>query len=252
MIHRSASGRTGEGGVLTAHGDASGLTLRRSRDRGRRGRPQRRRAARRRGPARGPVREAVDPRRSRPRRQRRGVHAQPRRAPHRGQRVRAHQGLRARRQDARPRRGVAGDAGVGQRQADLGLDPRPLLRRQGRAQEGDQGAARHQLGRARGMGRPSAADVDRPAHQRPGRRRPVRVPRRARVPDRRVVRPLGERQPLGAQDALRGEAHGRLLVLARPGLGRHVARPRRCHHRARRRGAPRARCRAGRHRAGAR
>ena len=59
------------------------------------------------------------------------------------------------------------------------------------------------------MGRPLAARVDAPAHERPGRDRPVRVHLGARVHDRGLVGPLGERQPLRAQDALRGEAHGR-------------------------------------------
>ena len=41
----------------------------------------------------------------------------------------------------------------------------------------------------------------------------------ARVHDRRLVRPLGLRQPLRAQDALLRDAHGRLLVLARARAG---------------------------------
>ena len=50
------------------------------------------------------------------------------------------------------------------------------------------------------------------------------------------------------QDALRGEADGRLLVLARAGLGRPLPGPRRRGHRERRRGADRHRGRAGDHR----
>ena len=89
------------------------------------------------------------------------------------------------------------------------------------------------------LGRPPAARVDAPAHARPGRDRPVGVPLGAGVHDRAVVRPLGLREPLRAQDALLRDAHRGLLVLARAGLGRHVRGPARRGRRARGRGAPR-------------
>ena len=97
--------------------------------------------------------------------------------------------------------------------------------RQERAQEGHQDPARHAAARSSTSGTTAAARVDAPAHQRRGRDRRCwsSSPCSRRSP--RMVGPLGVRQPLHAQDALRGEAHGRLLVLARPGLGRHVARP---------------------------
>ena len=46
----------------------------------------------------------------------------------------------------------------------LGLDPRPLLGRQVRAQEGHQGADGHAVRGARRLGRPAAARVDAPVH----------------------------------------------------------------------------------------
>ena len=97
-------------------------------------------------------------------------------------------------------------------------------------------AGRHALRGARQMGRPAAARVDAPAHERPGRDRPLGVHLGARVHDRRLVRPLRLGQPLLPQDALRREAHGRLLVLAGAGLGRDVRRPARRRRRERRRG----------------
>ncbi len=51
---------------------------------------------------------------------------------------------------------------------------------------------------ARRLGRQAAARVDAPAHERPGRDRPVGVHLGARVHDRRLVRPLGLGQPLRA------------------------------------------------------
>ena len=241
MIRPSASGgRTGEGGVLTAHGDASGRTVRRGRDRGRRGRPQRRLRC-------SPPRASAWP--------------------------------CSRRQSILGGRALAdNDEGFtlnlgGHLIEDSGSGLTKVFEHVGKTlvhgevsrempvwdndkqtwgsirdlYSGDKGELKKVIkalldtswDELEEWDDRTAAGVDRPAHQRPGRRRPLRVPRRARVPDGRVVRPFGERQPLGAQDALRGEAHGRLLVLARPGLGRHVARPRRRHHRARRRGAPR-------------
>ncbi len=116
---------------------------------------------------------------------------------------------------------------------------------QGRAQEGDQRPARDALRGVRQVGRSFAARMDASAHQRPGRDRPMGVRCAARMSDRGVVGPLRQRQPLRAQDALPGEAHGRLLVLARAGLGRPVRRPRRRAHRERGRAAPRSQRRAG-------
>ena len=95
------------------------------------------------------------------------------------------------------------------------------------------------------MGRPPAARLDAAAHQRRGRHRALGVPGPAGVPHRRVVRPLGLGQPLRAQDALRREAHGGLLLLAREGVGRALPGPGRRHRRARRRGAHRHAGRAG-------
>ena len=156
----------------------------------------------------------------------RGLQAQRRRPPARGLGLRDHQGLRAPRQEARPRHRLERHAGLGPHEGHVGLDPRPLLRQQGRAQEGDPRPHGDAVRGVREVGRPLAARVDAAAHERPGRDRPLGVPRRARVPHRRVVGPLRERQPLRAQDALRGEADGRLLVLARAGLGRALPGPR--------------------------
>ncbi|CAA9233699.1 MAG: hypothetical protein AVDCRST_MAG54-1147, partial [uncultured Actinomycetospora sp.] len=179
---------------------------------------------------------------------RRGLHGERRRPPHRGPGLGADEGLRARRQDAAARRGLRRDARLGPRAEPLGLDPRPLRGQQGRAEEGHQGAAEHRVGRARPVGRPPAAPVAAPAHRRPGRHRPLRVHHRARVHDRRLVGPLRQRQPLRPQDALRRARHRGLLLLAGPGLGRHVGRPRRRVHRGRRRPQTRHPRRARRHR----
>ena len=127
----------------------------------------------------------------------------------------------------------------GTTRSSVGLDPRPLRGQQGRAQEGHPGADGHAVRGARRLGRPPAARVDAPAHARPGRDRPVGVPLGAGVHDRAVVRPLGLREPLRAQDALLRGPHRGLLVLARAGLGRHVRGPARRGRRARGRGAPR-------------
>ena len=166
----------------------------------------------------------------------RGLQAQRRRPPARGLGLGHHQGLRASRQAARPRRPSRATCRSGTTTKDAWGSIRDRysgnkdeLKKVIRAltetpfEEFDE------------VGRPLAARVDAPAHERPGRDRPLGVPRRARVPHRRVVGPLGERQPLRAQDALRGEADGRLLVLARAGLGRALPGPRRRRDRERRR-----------------
>ena len=148
-----------------------------------------------------------------------------RRPPHRGPGLRADEGLRARRQDAGARRGLRRHARLGPREQPLGARSGTATPAARRAEEGHQGAARdtewdERLDR---LGRPPAAPVAAPAHRRPGRRRPLRVHHRPRVHDRQLVGPLRQRQPLRPQDALRRAGHRRLLVLARPGLGRHVA-----------------------------
>ena len=158
----------------------------------------RRRAARQGGRKRRRPRGGQAPRRPRDGGARRGLQAQPRRPPARGLGLRHHEGLRARRQGARARRRLERHAGLGPREEPLGLDPRPLRGRQVRAQEGHPGADRHALRGARRLGRPAAARVDAPAHERPGRDRPVGVHLGARVHDRRLVRPLGLGQPLRA------------------------------------------------------
>ena len=174
---------------------------------------------------------------------RRGLPHQRRRPPARGLGLGHHQDVRARRQGARARRRLRRDAGLAGRPLDL--HPRVLLGHQGRAEEGHHGPARDAVRGARQVGRPAAARLDAAAHQRRGRDRALGVPGAAGVPHRRVVRPLGLGQPLRAQDALRREAHGGLLLLAREGVGRALPGPGRRHRRARRRGAHRHAGRAG-------
>ncbi len=167
------------------------------------------------------------------------------RAPARGLGLGDHEDLRVPRQAPRPRPVQHGHERVGPRGEQLGLDPRPLLRREGRAEEGDHRAPRDALRGARQVGRPAAPGLDPPVHVRPGRDRPLRVHHRARVHDRALVRPLGERQPLRPQAPLRGEALRRLLVLAGEGLGRALPGPGRRADRERRRAAARGRASSG-------
>ena len=109
----------------------------------------------------------------------------------------------------------------------VGLDPRPLLRRQGRAQEGHQGAARRRRTRSSTTG--TTARCASGCCQHTSDQGVIDLWEflvGARVHDRRLVRPLRPRQPLRAQDALLRDAHGGLLVLARAGLGRPLPGPR--------------------------